>query len=79
MKAKYTLKDPAGKELETNTDGVELNLGGGTISAWTKIIPLIRVGGKIRFITPSKYAYGPSGNENIAPFISLDFEVEIVE
>ncbi len=77
--AKYTLKDPAGNQLETNTDGVELNLGGGTISAWTKIIPLIRVGGKIRFMTPSKYAYGPSGNENIAPFISLDFEVEIVE
>lgn len=79
VKAKYSLRDPAGKQLENNTEGLELNLGGGTISAWSKIIPLIKVGGKIRFLTPSQNAYGPAGNENIGPFISLDFEVEIIE
>ena len=79
VKAKYTLKDPAGKQLETNSEGVELNLGGGTISSWPKVIPLINVGGKIRFFTPSKNAYGPAGNDGVSPFLSLDFEVEIIE
>ncbi|HLW50124.1 MAG TPA: FKBP-type peptidyl-prolyl cis-trans isomerase [Sphingobacteriaceae bacterium] len=79
VKAKYTLKNPAGTQLETNDEGLDLNLGGGTISAWPKIIPLINVGGKIRFFTPSKNAYGPAGNDNVSPFLSLDFEVEIIE
>lgn len=79
VKAKYTLKNPAGQQLETNNEGLELNLGGGTISAWPKIIPLINVGGKIRFFTPSQHAYGPAGNDNVSPFLSLDFEVEIIE
>lgn len=79
IKAKYTLKDPAGKTLENNTEGLELNLGGGTITAWPKVVPLIKVGGKIRFFTPSKNAYGPAGNDNVSPFLSLDFEVEIIE
>lgn len=79
VNAKYKLKDPSGKVLEDNTDGLELNLGGGTITAWTKIIPLIKEGGKIRFFTPSKNAYGPAGNDNVSQFLTLDFEVEIIE
>jgi FKBP-type peptidyl-prolyl cis-trans isomerase len=78
VKAKYTLKNQAGTVIETNSEGIEFNLGGGVITAWTKIIPMINKGGKIRFYTPSRYAYGPNGNDNVGPFFSLDFEVEII-
>lgn len=78
--ADYTLRDPEGEVLDSGTD-VEFNLGGGTIEAWPKIIPLIKKGGKIRFFTPSTYGYGRTGSSagTIAPFLPLDFEVEIKE
>ncbi len=72
----YTLKDPAGKVLDSGTDS-EFNLAGGVISAWSKIVPLVNKGGKIRFFTPSDHAYGRAGNSRTAPFLSLDFEVEV--
>lgn len=74
--ADYTLRNPAGDSIQTATD-VSLNLASGTITAWPKIIPLINKGGKIRFFTPSKFAYGTSGGNSIGPFVSLDFEVSI--
>ena len=72
----YTLKDPEGNVLDSGTDS-EFSLAGGVISSWSKVMPLINKGGKIRFFTPSDHAYGKSGNTNIAPFLSLDFEVEV--
>lgn len=76
----YTLRDPEGKSIDSGTDS-EFNLASGTISAWPKIIPLINKGGKIRFFTPSPNAYGLTGNSagSIAPFLTLDFEVEVKE
>lgn len=74
----YTLKNPVGKVLDSGTDK-EFDLGGGVISAWTKIVPLINKGGKIRFFTPSTSAYSRAGSSDgrIAPFLSLDFEVTV--
>lgn len=72
----YTLKDPAGKVIDSNTDS-EFNLAGGVISAWPKVVPLVNKGGKIRFFTPSDHAYGKAGDSRIAPFLSLDFEVTV--
>ncbi len=72
----YTLKNPEGKVLDSNTDA-DFNLAGGVISAWTKLLPLLNKGGKIRFFTPSDHAYGKAGTTGIAPFLSLDFEVEV--
>ncbi|WP_262248630.1 FKBP-type peptidyl-prolyl cis-trans isomerase [Parapedobacter soli] len=72
----YTLKDPEGNVLDSGTDS-EFSLAGGVITAWSKIVPLINKGGKIRFFTPSDHAYGRTGSTNIAPFLSLDFEVEV--
>ena len=72
----YTLKDPAGDVLDSGTDK-EFNLAGGVISAWPKVVPLVNKGGKIRFFIPSNHAYGRAGNNTIAPFLSLDFEVEV--
>lgn len=74
----YTLRDPAGDEIESG-ENVRMHLAGGTITAFTKMMPLIRKGGKIRFFTPSKFAYGTQGSGSVAQFLSLDFEVEIKE
>lgn len=84
VNANYTLRNPDGSVRESGTD-VELNLAGGTISAWTKIIPLVNKGGKIRFFVPSSEAYGISGrrdqygNVSLPQFFSLDFEVEVID
>ncbi|WP_257657389.1 FKBP-type peptidyl-prolyl cis-trans isomerase [Parapedobacter lycopersici] len=74
----YTLRNPAGVTIDSGTDA-EFSLGGGTIEAWPKIIPLIKKGGKIRFFTPSAHAYGLTGSStgSIGPFLTLDFEVEV--
>lgn len=72
----YILRDPAGAEIESY-DGARLSLAAGTIQAWSKILPLIRKGGRIRFFTPSQFAYGVYGGSGVSPFLSLDFEVEI--
>jgi hypothetical protein len=73
----YTLKDTQGRVIESQTD-VNLSLQSGTISAFSKMLPLIKKGGKIRFITPSKNAYGETGSSGrIGAFMSLDFEVEV--
>lgn len=72
----YTLKNPEGKVIDSNTDS-EFDLAGDLISAWSEIVPLVNKGGKIRFFTPSDHAYGKAGNSRTAPFLSLDFEVEV--
>lgn len=74
--ASYVLRNTSGGEMETQKE-LNFDLSSGTISAWSKMIPLIRKGGKIRFITPSAQAYGAAGTSRIGPFMSLDFEVEI--
>lgn len=77
VRATYTLRNAAGEKMES-AEEYRISLAGGSIPAWTKMIPLIRKGGKIRFFTPSFQAYGPSGSNTTAPFLQLDFEVEIV-
>lgn len=72
----YTLKNPDGTVKDSGTD-TELNLAGGTITGWTKILPLINKGGKIRFFLPSTLGYGIQGTSSMPPFMSLDFEVEV--
>jgi len=72
----YTLKTPEGTVKDSGTDK-ELNLAGGTITGWSKILPLINKGGKIRFFLPSTLGYGVQGGSNMPPFMSLDFEVEV--
>lgn len=72
----YVLRTPDGAIMEQNTD-MRISLAGGSIVSWSKMIPLVRKGGKIRFFTPSTQAYGPSGTTSIAPFLQLDFEVEV--
>lgn len=80
----YTLKDPAGTVRDSG-EGASFNLDGGVISSWPDVVPLVRKGGKIRFFTPSTRAYGvqgiatSTGSAGMAPFMSLDYEVEVLD
>ncbi|MGK6350007.1 FKBP-type peptidyl-prolyl cis-trans isomerase [Parapedobacter sp. DT-150] len=80
----YTLKNSAATVIDSGTDA-EFDLAGGTIVAWSKVIPLINKGGKIRFFVPSSQGYGVTGgrdqygNFTIPQFFSLDFEVEVLD
>lgn len=78
IQAKYTLRNTAGVEMESS-DSIAFSLNGETIEAWSKIIPEINVGGTIRLLTPSRFAYGAAGSNNMAPFMTLDFEVEVLK
>ena len=49
------------------------------VPAWQQIIPLIKEGGSVRFITPSSQAYGLHSSEKsqIIDFSPLDFDVTV--
>ncbi|QXV65370.1 hypothetical protein FPZ42_15585 [Mucilaginibacter achroorhodeus] len=54
---------------------------GETLRAWKLSIPLIKKGGKIRILSPSRYAYGPYAQDSLGlPKNSVcDFEVELLD
>jgi FKBP-type peptidyl-prolyl cis-trans isomerase FkpA len=53
---------------------------GETLRAWKLAIPLIKKTGKIRILSPSRYAYGPYDQDSLGlPKNSVcDFEVELL-
>ncbi|RFZ90320.1 hypothetical protein D0C36_21220 [Mucilaginibacter conchicola] len=53
---------------------------GETIRAWKLSIPQIKKGGKIRILSPSRYAYGPYDQDSLGvPKNSVcDFEIELL-
>ncbi|MGV3706770.1 MAG: FKBP-type peptidyl-prolyl cis-trans isomerase [Arcticibacter sp.] len=53
---------------------------GEVIPGWDEGLLLLNEGSKARFLIPSSLAYGPRGaGQDIAPFSTLDFEVELVK
>ncbi len=53
---------------------------GQVIPGWQETIPLLKKGGKGKFIIPSKLAYGPRGaGQTIGPNTVLTFEVELLD
>ncbi|MBL4675008.1 MAG: FKBP-type peptidyl-prolyl cis-trans isomerase [Mucilaginibacter sp.] len=54
---------------------------GETLRAWKLAIPQIKKGGKIRILSPSRYAYGPYDQDSLGvPKNSVcDFEVELLD
>lgn len=49
------------------------------IPGWDEGMQLLNKGAKASFVIPSSLAYGEQGNQMIAPFTPLTFEVEIVD
>lgn len=53
---------------------------GEVIPGWDEALLLMNEGSKGRFLIPSALAYGPQGaGQDIAPFSTLDFQVELVK
>ena len=70
-----------GKQFDSNEgrDPVELNVGG-VIQGWTEGLQLMNEGSTYRFFIPSELAYGERGaGQNIMPYSTLIFEVELVK
>jgi FKBP-type peptidyl-prolyl cis-trans isomerase FkpA len=57
-----------------------IGLTGGIIKCWSEGVPLMKVGGKSRFVCPSDLAYGDQGRPPvIKPGATLVFEIELLE
>jgi FKBP-type peptidyl-prolyl cis-trans isomerase FkpA len=76
IRVNYTGKLLNGNVFDSNTSYEEFL--GGLIVGWQIGIPLIQVGGKIRLLIPSVYAYGPSARTSIPANSVLDFEIELI-
>jgi FKBP-type peptidyl-prolyl cis-trans isomerase len=51
----------------------------GVISGWTEALQLMGVGSIYRLIVPSNLAYGPQGWQQIPPYSTLLFEIELLD
>ncbi|MGB4774310.1 MAG: FKBP-type peptidyl-prolyl cis-trans isomerase [Daejeonella sp.] len=47
------------------------------VEGWKESVPLIKQGGTIRIIVPSKLGYGLPGSTAVPPFSSLDFNIKV--
>ncbi len=77
----YTGKNIGGKVFDSSVQRGEpakfpVN---GVIKGWTEALQLMKVGSKYELTIPQDLAYGPRGNQGIAPFSTLIFEVELLE
>ena len=49
------------------------------IRGWQLGIPKMKVGGKYKLVLPYQLAYGEMGSQNIEPYETLTFEIEIID
>ncbi|MDD4148963.1 MAG: FKBP-type peptidyl-prolyl cis-trans isomerase [Bacteroidales bacterium] len=77
----YTVKLIDGFVLETtyNKAPIEFTVGDNQmIDAWNEGIGMMNEGGQATLICPSKIAYGDKGSNDIPPYSTLIFEVEVI-
>jgi len=81
IKVKYTGRFLNGQVFDSNSQGVELTLGGetGVIAGWQIGIQKIQKGGKIRLLIPSYYGYGSVAYRGIPANSVLDFDIELLD
>ena len=76
--AKYTGRFLDGTVFDSSTDGTFVaGLETGVIKGWGKVIPKLKVGGKIRMFIPSGLGYGSAAYNAIPANSILDFDVEV--
>jgi len=59
--------------------GAQPGQEGAVISGWNEGLQLLGEGAKATFVVPSGLAYGPQGNQGIAPYSTLIFDLEVVK
>jgi FKBP-type peptidyl-prolyl cis-trans isomerase len=77
----YTGRFLSGTVFETRTNANPLTSKlSELIEGWQFVLPKIGVGGKMKIIVPSRYAYGSSGIKNsiIGPDMILEFDIELI-
>jgi len=83
VKVHYTGTFLNGEKFDSSYDRnepIEFSLGRGqVIPGWDEGIGMMKVGGKARFIVPSKLGYGDQDRGPIKAFTPLAFEVELVD
>lgn len=81
VKVHYTGTYIDGSVFDTSLDKspIQFTLGNGeVIDGWEEGLLLMKEGGKARFIIPSKLAYGDKGKNEILPYTTLIFDVELI-
>ena len=72
------IKDDSTFDKNTSLSGLATNLSS-VISGWTTGVPLIKSGGTIRLMIPSKFGYGCIGSgTSIPPNTPLFFEIKLL-
>jgi FKBP-type peptidyl-prolyl cis-trans isomerase FkpA len=73
----YTGKLLDGRLFDSNTDATFYLQD--LIPGWREILPLVKVGGAVRFVVPSASAYGNKHSGVIPPFSVLDFDIKVTK
>lgn len=85
VRAHYILRDSKGNVIEDSYAGASQGRGvpafslQGVIKGWQEAVPEMRKGGKYKLYLPYFLAYGENGNQNIPPYETLVFEMEIID
>lgn len=85
VKAHYILTNANGDIVENSYSGAQQGRGtpsfslNSVVKGWQDAVPEMRKGGRYKLYLPYDLAYGENGNQAIAPYETLVFEMEILD
>lgn len=85
VKAHYILTNSQGEVVENSYMGAQQGRDvpsfslNSVIKGWQDAVPEMQKGGRYKLYLPYDIAYGDMGNQNIPPYETLTFEMEIVD